>query len=162
MIADSTSSFGKARAERIIRESEHSRSARRKEHSGSKYSGRRNRRHLGVSSEEDYFRTRSADKLFREALQGSSSRKLFKEALQGSSSRKLFQGALSMEVLLRGGVVITLAPSMHVCVSETAPACCLAFSVLISQQRSFIFVSPAYKRMRFVLRIAGMGGKETV
>jgi hypothetical protein len=57
-------------------------------------SGRRNRSHLGASSEEDSVGTRSAEKLFREALQGSSSRKLFRQALQRSSSRKPFEEAL--------------------------------------------------------------------
>jgi hypothetical protein len=85
----------------------------------------------GTPSEQDLQRS-SSRKLFKEALQGSSSRKLFRQALQRSSSRKTFKEALQrspssfkkgrqrMEVLLRGGVVSSLAPSMHV--SKTALA----------------------------------------
>jgi len=57
-------------------------------------SGRRNRSHLEPSSESDIIGTTFVEKLFREALQGSTSDKLFRQALQTSSSRKLFKEAL--------------------------------------------------------------------
>lgn len=83
----SARTFGKARAERIIRESEHSRSA------GSEFLWTSRQRVVEASSEEDTVGTRSAEKLF--------------------AHKKRRQ---RMEMLLRGGVVISLAPSMHVCV----------------------------------------------
>ena len=53
--------------------------------------------------------------LSEQDLQRSSSRKLFGEALR-PQERKTAKRRQRMEVLLRGGVVISLAPSMHVCV----------------------------------------------
>lgn len=66
---------------------------------------------LTMSLEEDLPRTRSPEKVFRQ--------KVFREALQGSSSlmetvNQRRSSRQCMEVRLRGGVAIALAPSMHV------------------------------------------------
>jgi hypothetical protein len=63
--------------------------------------------------------TRCAQKLFKEALQRSSSEKPFKEALQRSSSprnKRRAPSLLCMAVRLRGGVVIPTRLSMHVAI----------------------------------------------
>ena len=88
--------------------------------------------------------TRCAQKLFKEALQRSSSEKLFREDLQRSSSprnKRRAPSLLCMAVRLRGGVVIPTRLSMHVATAKTvtetvtsarahaaAARLCLAFS----------------------------------
>jgi hypothetical protein len=89
--------------------------------------------------------TRCAQKLFKEALQRSSSEKLFREALQRSSSprnKRRAPSLLCMAVRLRGGVVIPTRLSMHVATAKTVTETVTSARAHAAAARLFLAFSP--------------------